>query len=582
MTSNLSSAKFVYSYFAKKDHKVWLLVILATTISAVTEPLIPALLKPLLDNGFKSNDLELWKIPTSIILIFLIRGFFSYLAQIGLTRIVHNGMHHLRMDMFNIYQRMSFKQATEIPSSILINKIILDIQNGATQLVGAILSLIRSTLTLVFLLCFLFYMNWKLTLLILCIFPLVGYSMKKLSSQLHKSIKDSQKATDELSYVIEENVLAIKEIRLYEAQKLQNHKFEILSKRLDKLALKATFAGAAMTPVTQLLAAISLSIVISYAIVDSAANSGTVGDFVAFITAMLMIITPLRQLSEVSNPITRGIALLNESKEFIETSSLEPSKTSPNIPHHHNNLRSNSLNGEIIFENVSFTYPGNQNPTLNLVSFEIKSGEHAAFIGSSGSGKTTIINLIPRFIERDQGHIYIDGILIDEYDIQQLRNKISLVSQNIILLNASVYDNICMSEEIDKDRVDQILTQLKLDDLIEKNYKRSSINLGHNSSLISGGQRQRIALARAIYRDSPILILDEATSSLDSETDEIIRLALSSYSQGKTIVSISHKLTNVINVNKIFLIENGAVVDSGTHHELMTNSSRYKYMFDKN
>ena len=582
MTSKLSSAKFVYSYFAKKDLKVWLLVILATTISAVTEPLIPALLKPLLDNGFKSNDLELWKIPTSIILIFLIRGFFGYLAQIGLTRIVHNGMHHLRMDMFNIYQRMSFKQATEIPSSTLINKIILDIQNGATQLVGAILSLIRSTLTLVFLLCFLLYMNWKLTLLILCIFPLVGYSMKKLSSHLHKSIKDSQKATDELSYVIEENVLAIKEIRLYEAQKLQNNKFEALSKRLDKLALKATFAGAAMTPVTQLLAAISLSIVISYAIVDSAANSGTVGDFVAFITAMLMIITPLRQLSEVSNPITRGIALLNESKEFIETSSLEPSRPSSNIPHHQDNLPSNSLNGEIIFENVSFTYPGNQNPTLNLVSFEIKSGEHAAFIGSSGSGKTTIINLIPRFIERDQGHIYIDGILIDEYDIQQLRNKISLVSQNIILLNASVYDNICMSEEIDKDRVDQILTQLKLDDLIEKNYKRSSINLGHNSSLISGGQRQRIALARAIYRDSPILILDEATSSLDSETDEIIRLTLSSYSQGKTIVSISHKLTTVMDVNKIFLIENGAVVDSGTHHELMTNSSRYKYMFDKN
>jgi subfamily B ATP-binding cassette protein MsbA len=297
---------------------------------------------------------------------------------------------------------------------------------------------------------------------------------------------------------------------------------------------------------------------------------------------MLMIITPLRQLSEVSNPITRGIALLNESKEFIETSILEPSKPSSNIPHHHDNLPSNSLNGEIIFENVSFTYPGNQNPTLNLISFEIKSGEHVAFIGTSGSGKTTIINLLPRFIERDQGHIYIDGTLIDEYDIQKLRNKISLVSQNIILLNASVYDNICMSEEIDKEQVDEILIQLKLEDLIEKNYNRSSINLGHNSSLISGGQRQRIALARAIYRDSAILILDEATSSLDSETDEIIRLVLSSYSQGKTIVSISHKLTTVMDVDKIFLIENGAVVDSGTHHELMTSSSRYKYMFDKN
>jgi subfamily B ATP-binding cassette protein MsbA len=205
-----------------------------------------------------------------------------------------------------------------------------------------------------------------------------------------------------------------------------------------------------------------------------------------------------------------------------------------------------------------------------------------AFIGTSGSGKTTIINLLPRFIERDQGHIYIDGTLIDEYDIQKLRNKISLVSQNIILLNASVYDNICMSEEIDKEQVDEILIQLKLEDLIEKNYNRSSINLGHNSSLISGGQRQRIALARAIYRDSAILILDEATSSLDSETDEIIRLVLSSYSQGKTIVSISHKLTTVMDVDKIFLIENGAVVDSGTHHELMTSSSRYKYMFDKN
>ena len=582
MNNNLSSLKFVFSYFAKKDLKVWLLVIVATTISAITEPLIPALLKPLLDSGFKNNDLELWKIPVSIILIFLTRGFFGYLAQIGLTRIVHNGMHHLRLDMFNVYQRMTFKQATEIPSSTLINKIILDIQNGATQLVGAVLSLIRSSLTLIFLLCFLLYMNWKLTLLILCIFPLVGYTMKKLSSHLHKSIKESQQATDELSYVIEENVLAIKEIRLYEAQKLQNHKFEILSKRLDKLALKATFAGAAMTPITQLLAAISLSIVISYAIVDSAANSGTVGDFVAFITAMLMIITPLRQLSEVSNPITRGIALLNESKEFIETSIIENSNLPSNTWHQKDSSKSVELNKMIVFENVSFTYPGNQNPTLNTISFKIKSGEHVAFIGTSGSGKTTIINLIPRFIERDQGNIYIDDVSIDEYDIQELRNKISLVSQNIILLNTSVYENICMSEKIDKARVDQILIELKLEDLIEKNYARTSVNLGHNSSLISGGQRQRIALARAIYRDSPILILDEATSSLDPETDEVIRTVLSYYSKGKTIVSISHKLTTVMDLDRIFLIENGAVVESGTHHELMSNSSRYKYMFDKN
>jgi subfamily B ATP-binding cassette protein MsbA len=218
MTSNLTSAKFVYLYFAKKDLKVWLLVIFATTISAVTEPLIPALLKPLLDNGFKNNDIDLWKIPSSIILIFFTRGLFGYLAQIGLTRIVTRGMHHLRLDMFSVYQILNFKDASEIPSSALINKIVLDVQNGATQLVGAVMSLIRSSLTLMFLLCFLLYMNWKLTLLILCIFPLVGYSMKKLSSQLHKSIKDSQKATDELSYVIEENVLAIKEIRLYQAQ----------------------------------------------------------------------------------------------------------------------------------------------------------------------------------------------------------------------------------------------------------------------------------------------------------------------------------------------------------------------------
>ncbi|MES2879810.1 MAG: ABC transporter transmembrane domain-containing protein, partial [Pseudomonadota bacterium] len=297
----------------------WAVVAIGALVGAATEPLIPALLKPLLDRGFQQGSLEIWTVPATLLLLFGVRGLAGYVSQIGLTKITNHGLQAMRQAMFNKILVAHLKLFTEQSSSALSNTVVYEVQNGSVMLVNSLLSLTRNGLTLLALTSYLFYLNWKLTLIVAAVFPAVALVMRVLTRRLHRLTKTNQDATDSLAYVVEENILAHRDIRLHAAQASQAERFDHLSESLRRLAMKSTVAGAAMTPMTQMLAAVALSAVISVALIQSSSSGTSVGGFVAFVTAMLMIIAPIRQLSEVSSPITRGLVALERGLNLIES-----------------------------------------------------------------------------------------------------------------------------------------------------------------------------------------------------------------------------------------------------------------------
>ena len=548
---------------------IWALVALSTFIGAATEPMIPALLKPLLDRGFQQGSLEIWTVPVSILLLFGIRGVAGYVSQIGLTKISNHGLLIMRQSMFKKILTANLNLFTQKSSSSLSNTLVYEVQTGALLLVNSLLSLSRNTLTVLALTSYLFYLNWKLTLIVAAVFPAVALVMKVLTKRLHQLTQKNQAATDDLAYVVEENILAHRDIRMYGAQKSQSDRFHRLSDSLRHLAMKSTVAGAAMTPVTQMLAAIALSAVISLALIQSASIGTSVGDFVAFVTAMLMIIAPIRQLSEVSSPITRGLVSLERALELIEST---PTETEGSF------VKKRAL-GNIQFTDVSVCYVVGSAPALKSINLSIKPGETVALVGTSGSGKTTLVNLLARFIDASTGTVLLDDQNVQDWTLQSLRNQIAFVSQNVVMINDSIATNVALGSELDRTRVTQCLHAANLTKFIEALPQGMDTDVGHNAMQLSGGQRQRLAIARALYKDAPILILDEATSALDAESERAVQDALERLMLNRTTLVIAHRLSTVHHANRIVVMDAGDIVEIGNHSELMKLNGQYARLY---
>ena len=542
-----------------------MITVLGMLAVSLCEPLVPALLQPLLDQGFAPGGINLWLIPTAIIGIFLVRGVGSFCSQYALAKIANTGILSLRLQLFEKLQQTQPRFFEVESASSINNTMTHDVQNGAGLLVNSVLTVGRDSLTLVTLLAYLFYLNWQLMLVVLLLFPILYGVISLTSRRLGRLNQESLAALDQLSYTVEENVLAYQVIRLQGAEKQQQERYRAIATRVMNLLMKTATASAAITPLTQILTAVSLSIVISFALIQSGEQGYTVGSFAAFITGMLMLVSPIRHLSEIAGPITRGLTCLERAFDFLDNYPRESGGT----------IQVERVRGNIAFQSVCVSYPGQTQPALWQLDLSIAAGQTVAIVGASGSGKTSLVNLLPRWLSVSAGQVTIDGIPIEQFELTTLRRQFAMVSQNVVVLNDSLLHNVCLGHPPDRLRAQSCLLSANLGDWLSQLPQGMDTLVGHNASQLSGGQRQRLAIARAMYKNAPILILDEATSALDHESERQVQDALASLCVGRTTLIIAHRLSTIEYADRIVVLEQGRLIEQGNHTELLRRQGAY-------
>ncbi|WP_162587169.1 lipid A export permease/ATP-binding protein MsbA [Variovorax sp. RA8] len=544
----------------------WALGLVCALIAAVTEPLMAAMLKPLLDRGFTRGQLPLWAIPVAVILLFAVRGLAQFVSQYALARIANEGMQRLRRVLFERLLAAELALFSRQSASTLSNTVVYEVQTGALLLVQALLGLSRDGFTLIALLLYLVYLNWKLTLIVGVLAPCVAWIIKAFSKRLYRLTQLGQRATDELAYVVEENVLAHRMVRLHNAEAAQIQRFDRLSHDLHRLAVKSTIASAATTPLTQIVAAVALSAVVMIALWQSGKQGFTVGGFVAYITAMLMLIAPIRRLADMTSPITRGLAALERGLALIDGVP----------PESQGSFQAPRVAGRIELRAVRVNYRGEEEArALDGVSLTLAPGEVVAFVGPSGSGKTTLVNLLPRFVLPSAGQVLLDGHDVGDWQLKNLRSQFAMVSQDVVMLNDTLAANVALGAELDRDRVLACIEAANLSVHVDGLPDGIDTVLGHNATQLSGGQRQRLAIARALYKDAPVLLLDEATSALDTESERLVQEALQRLMRNRTTLIVAHRLSTIQHADRIVVMDHGHIVEQGSHAQLMALDGLY-------
>ena len=558
----------VWPYFSQ-SRRAWAVAAIATLVASATEPFIPALLKPLLDRGFQQGGLNLWLVPITLLLLFAIRGLSGFVAQYALAEVTNDGLELLRKAMFDKLLSAKLSLFTEQTSSAISNTVVYEVYNGSVILNNAVMKLARDVLTLLALVAYLIFLNWKLMLVVSLLFPAVALVIQLLTRRLYRLTKQSQTATDNLAYVVEENVLAYRDIRLSGAQTNQATRFDSLSLSLRRLSMKSTVAYASMSAINQVLAAIALSAVVSIALLQGSENTTTVGGFVAFVTAMLLLIAPIKGLSDGATPITRGLAALERGLDLMEL-------TDDEMGGAHVKARAD---GAIEFKDVGVVYQEGATPALDKLNLSIAAGETVALVGASGSGKTTLANLLPRFVDLTSGQIFLDGQELRQWELASLRAQFAVVSQHVVMLNSSIAQNVTLGQAHDPQKVMQCLAAANLGQFVADLPQGIDTVLGHNAMQLSGGQRQRLAIARALYKDSPILILDEATSALDTESEQAVQDAIKRLTINRTSLIIAHRLSTVQHADRIIMMNAGRIIETGSHAQLLAQDGAYAYLY---
>ncbi len=554
---------------------LWVMIggIAAMGVVAATEAGIPMLLKPLLDHGFgtKGSQASRWIVPVAVVGLALVRAVSQYTSGYLLQYVSNRILLDLRIRMFDrmIHTGVAFFQRET--ASTIINAIVFEVNQILNVLISVLVTLVRDSLTVVFLLGYLFFLNWRLTLIVAVLLPAIGWLVGKINRRLRRLNREYQLLTNELSYIVEETVGGYKVVKVHNGESYEINRFNNLSRRLRGYSMRMTVSGGLAQPLTQFLASIALAAVLTIAVVQSAHDQTTVGGFVAFVTSMLLIISPLKHLMDVNQPIQRGMTAAELIFGLID----EP----PEPPGGGRKLE--RATGDLEFRDVSFAYGPTDDArrqTLDHVSFKVARGEMVALAGPSGSGKTTLVNLLPRFFDPSGGDILIDGVPIREFDLHDLRGQIAMVSQDVVLFNDTIANNVAYGMTPERSRVESALRAANLWDTVLAMPEGIDTLVGDNGMRLSGGQRQRLAIARAIYKDAPILILDEATSALDSESERHVQAALETLMEGRTTLVIAHRLSTIERADRILVLEAGRIVERGSHRELLQHGGLYAHL----
>lgn len=574
-TSSLNSRQ-LYLRLLKRVRPYWLAFVAAVVcmgLSSVVEPVFPALMKGLLDNGFATaKDSWEWLLyPAAIVGVFLARAVLGFIGDYAMSWVSNNVVAELRQEMFSRIVNLPVGYYSDNVSGRLMSRVAYDVNYVAGAATGALTTLVKDSLSVVGLLAWLLYLNWKLTLVAFAMVPFIALAVRAFSGRLRRVARGIQASQGTITQVLQEAIEGHKVVKIFGGQRYESDRFRHSVQEQRRLNMRHTVAASAQGPIVQFFAAIALATIMAIALKQAAADNATVGGFVSFITAMLMLLAPVKRLTDVNAQIQRGLAAA-ESVFSVIDQPIEPDSGQVDIGH---------ARGLVEFVDVSFTYPGAERPALNRLSFTAQPGQSVALVGQSGSGKTTIANLLPRFYQIDEGSIRIDGHAIEDIGLESLRANIALVSQEVVLFNDTVAANIAYGARRGATTEDiraaaQAAHALEFIEMLPEGLDTL---IGEKGVKLSGGQRQRLAIARAILKDSPILILDEATSALDTESERHVQAALETLMQGRTTIVIAHRLSTIENADKILVLHRGAIIESGTHNTLLASNGAYANLY---
>ena len=553
--------------YARPHWPMFLLGVLGMVLFASVDTGFAILVKKFLDGAFVDRDARmLMLVPGGLIVLFLVRGVGDYLCVYAPGWVGRQVIKSIRHDLFARYLQLPVSFFDRNGVAQLLSRLTYNIELVAEAATNAVTFIIRDTLTVVGLLAYLFYLNWKLTLFALAVAPII-VGLIRLTSRLFRRYSTRiQASMGDVTRVAKESLESQRMIKVFNAETRQLEAFEAVNEDNRASFMKLITVKAVSNPVVQMIAAIGLAAVMYVAIRDVLREGLSVGEFTSFLTALLLVTAPLRRLVSVVGPLQQGIAAGQSIFEVLDLAAEDGGGDVALV----------RARGEIEYRDVSFAYDADKGKVLSGISFRVAPGETVAIVGRSGSGKSTLVSLLPRFHDPTSGAVLIDGVDIRQYRLTDLRNQLGLVSQDVILVDDSIRNNIAFSalgaEAAAVKRAAQAAHVLEFTDELPEGLETT---VGERGTLLSGGQRQRVAIARAVLKDAPILILDEAMSALDAESEHLVQTALAELLRGRTTLVIAHRLSTIERADRIIVMDEGRIVESGTHAALLAAGGVY-------
>lgn len=549
------------------------LAILFMAGAAATQPTLAVAMKPLLDEGFSGAKPEyVWQVPLAIIGLITLRGVCNFFSDYLLAWVANNVLLGVRADMFEKLLSMPDSEFKKGDTGRLLNRFTVDAGNVTGYATEVLTVLVRESLVVVAMIAVLLYMSWELTLIILVTMPVSVLISRAFIARLRRINRDTVNMNAELTRVVSEGIDGQRVIKLFDGYAFERKRFAYVSGRLRRFDMRASTSDAAMTPITQVVTAVAVAAVIAVAL--SQANSGTltVGSFAAFMAALAQIFDPIKRLTKVAARMQKMLVSAESVFTLVDQASEPETGTKT--------FEGRAL-GKVEFHNVSHRFADGQTDTLSNVSVTVEPGQTVALVGRSGSGKTTLVNMLPRFVLPTQGQVCIDGCDISSLRLRDLREQLSLVSQDVVLFDDTIAVNVGYGalHEASEQEIRDALRAANLLDFVDALPLGLQTQVGENATRMSGGQRQRLAIARALIKNAPILILDEATSALDNESERQVQASLETLMQGRTTLVIAHRLSTVQNADKIVVMDQGVVVEQGSHQELLAQGGAYASLY---